>query len=673
LISWTGFDKSGNLIIIIHWFRSRLTILLRFLLHSLLHPLLIATVLMHTSSAGAASSLPQTDFSAQRALFLKAEYAAQLSKSADYPKLYQALDGYPLQPYVELAYLKTHAYLSNKAQIRDFLARYRNTPLEWSLRKKWLQYLVKKNKAQWFLEDYRATSDNALQCHQLHFSLAAGSDKSAIFKRVDTLWLNKKSHPIACHPLFKAWQDAGHRTPEKIWQRLVLVATKGNHTLIPYLKRISPRKEQYLADLWHKTRRRPHTVSRLKSFPDKNPKERQILLYGIKRLIWKDQKLALRSWEKMQKRFTFSAAEKAAVTEVFAIRLAKAGDKRAPQWLEKISPDALTNDIVQWRIADSLRRSEWDNVLAVLQSLPASMAKKEGWTYWLARSLEQTGAMTDANKFYTKVAIERHYYGFLAATLLGKKPNLADRPLIFTPAELNSINNNPAAQRALELRLLERFIQARREWNAFNNPLSRRQKLAAAKWANLQGWFSRAIFTLPQQNYWDDVDLRFPLAYKKIVSHHANRNQLEPSLAFAIARRESSFMADAYSPAGALGLMQMMPNTAKFIAKKKVKRNKLFTPETNIQYGTDYLSYLLKNVEGNEVIAAASYNAGMSRVKKWLKTGKPLPADIWIETIPFKETRNYVKSVMAYRQIYSNLLGNPENKFKQLATMKIGR
>jgi soluble lytic murein transglycosylase len=484
--------------------------------------------------------------------------------------------------------------------------------------------------------------------------------------------LTKKSQPKACDPLFKVWQEAGQRTPEKIWQRLALAASKGDHTLIPYLKRISPKKDRYLADLWYKVRRNPHTVSRLKYFPNADIREKEILLYGVKRLVWRDSKAALNAWENIQERYEFSPQEKTDVAKTFAIRLAKAGDVKAQIWLEKIPADLMTDDVVQWRIADSLRRNDWQDALGVLQSLPPQLAEEEAWSYWLARSLNQTGAQKDAQLFFEKVAKERHYYGFLAATLIGQPPNLADDPLEFSDAQLQLIDDKPAAQRALEFRHLNRYAQARREWNYFNRKLNRQEKLAAAKWANQNAWYDRAIFTLAEQKYWDDVNLRFPLAYKDTLSFHSNRNQLEPSLIFAIARRESSFMSDAYSSAGAYGLMQMLPSTAKFIAKKKVHRSKLFDSDTNVQYGTDYLKYLLKNVKGNEVIAAAAYNAGITRVRRWLKTEQPMPADIWIETIPFKETREYVKSVMAYRQIYSELLGNSENKFKTLTDMQIG-
>lgn len=635
--------------------------------------LLFTSLIAFTTPASqAGSNDAHKDLDEMRKLFAKAEYAARKRRSSEYKKLFKQLEGYPLRPYVELAYLKNHAWLKNKEKIRDFLARFEATPLEWPLRKKWLHYLAKKDKQTLFMEDYKPSSDTELHCYYLRFSMASGTAKSQIFAEVDKLWLHKKSQPKACDPLFRVWQEAGQRSPEKIWQRLALAASKGDHTLIPYLKRISPENEQYLADLWYKTRRNPHAVSRLKYFPKRNEKERAILLYGVKRLIWRDHKQALRSWDKMQQHYTFTEQEKNDVAKVFAIRLAKAGNDKAPQWLEKVPPQEMTDDVVQWRIADSLRRSDWQDALAVLQSLPEELASEEAWSYWLARSLEKTGNQNDAQKFFEKVAQERHYYGFLAATLIGQNPNLANDPLVFSNEEIAAIDATPAAERALEFRHLGRYSQARREWNYFNRKLDRRGKLAAAKWANQNGWYDRAIFTLAEQKYWDDVALRFPLAYKETLSYHSNRNQLEPSLAFAIARRESSFMSDAYSSAGAYGLMQMLPSTAKFIAKKKVNRSKLFDSNINVQYATDYLKYLLKRTQGNEVIAAAAYNAGIHRVKRWADIDEPLPADIWIETIPFKETREYVKSVMAYRQIYSELLGNSENKFKTLTDMQIG-
>lgn len=607
-----------------------------------------------------------------RKTFPKAEYAAGRRKSRDYKIYYAQLAGYSLQPYIEYIYLKKHIFWSNRQQIRNFLAKYENSPMEWPLRKKWLHYLAKRGKQTDFLADYKPNNDTSLHCYQLRYTLANGGSETGVFTQVDKLWVHKKSQPKACDPLFKLWQEAGWRSNDKIWDRLTLAASKGDHTLIPYLKRLTPVDEKYLADLWYKMRRGPRHVARMSNFPNKNPKEKVIALYALKRLAWKDKDLALKAWDRLSKKFIFSSAEKNEVAKVFARRLAQVGHEKAPKWLEKIPNNELTNELVQWRVADTLRRNEWQEALAVLQNLPPHLAKKEGWSYWLARALEQTGATQDANDKFKIVAQERHYYGFLAATLIGQAPNLGDKPLNFSAQELTAINNNPAAQRALEFRHHKRWAQARREWYGFTKQLTAREQMAAAKWANQNNWPDRAIFTLAEHKYWDDVGLRFPLAFKSTVDNHAKRNKIEPEFAFAIARRESSFMPDANSSAGALGLMQMLPSTAKYIAKKTVSRNNLFNANTNVKYGTKYLKYLLNRLDGNQITAAAAYNAGIHRVNRWVKLDQPMPADIWVETIPFKETREYVKSVMAYRQIYSELLGQTHNTFEPLTKMKIG-
>ena len=647
----------------------------------LLHLFIIISAIVCTIALSAIALTPsanaktaeQRQLEKYRKIFPKAEYAARQRKSRDYKIYHAQLEGYVLQPYIEYTYLRKHTYWRNRKQIREFLAKYENTPMEWPLRKKWLHYLAGRDKKDDFLADYKPNNDTTLHCYQLRYTLAKGGSETGVFTQVDKLWVHKKSQPKACDPLFKLWQEAGWRSNDKIWARLVLAASKGDHTLIPYLKRLSPVDEKYLADLWYKMRRWPAHVAKMSNFPGKNPKEKAIALYAVKRLAWKDKDLALRAWERLTKKFTFTADEKNEVAKVFARRLAQVGHDKAPQWLKKIPTNELTDELVQWRIADALRRNQWQDALEILETLPGYLAKKESWSYWLARALEQTGKNKDADKQFKLVAQERHYYGFLAATLIGQAPNLGDKPLQFSESELTAIDNNPAAQRALEFRHLKRWAQARREWFSFTKQLPTRQQLAAAKWANQNDWPDRAIFTLAEHKYWDDVALRFPLAFKSTVDNHAKRNKVEPEFAFAIARRESSFMPDANSSAGALGLMQLLPSTAKYVAKKKVARNKLFNANTNVKYGTQYLKYLLDRLDGNEIAAAAAYNAGIHRVQRWVKVDQPMPADIWIETIPFKETRNYVKSVMAYRQIYSELLGQKHNTFKPLTQMKIGK
>jgi soluble lytic murein transglycosylase len=253
----------------------------------------------------------------------------------------------------------------------------------------------------------------------------------------------------------------------------------------------------------------------------------------------------------------------------------------------------------------------------------------------------------------TTVAKKRHYYGFLAASLLELPIALEDRPLSITAAEKKAALTHAAGQRAFELFHIKRYHQARLEWNYWLSTLDKRQKLVAATLANQIGWYDRAIFALSQEGYLDDVDLRFPMGFDQQIKQHASKYSISPAWAFAVTRRESSFMSDANSPAGARGLMQVMPNTAKQLMRKKdLPKSYLFNSANNINLGTMYLRRLLDKHQGNQILATAAYNAGPYRVKKWVEGEKAIPADVWIENIPFKETRNYVKSVLAYQQIY---------------------
>ena len=631
----------------------------------------IITCLSFWMSSSLAADRPLT-LDEMRDVFLKAEYAAKKPKRRQYRMLYEQLDGYPLQPYAELIYLKKRAYLSYEPQVTQFLDYYEGTPMDEPLRKQWLQYLSEKNDKQRFLRDFKSFGKAGLKCQQLRYQLEDKKNEPAVFKQVEALWTVGHSQPKTCDPLFKLWMDKGYLTEQMVLKRIQLAADGGKHTLIPYLKKKLSPKNQYLADLWRKTRISPSFISKQQRFPRKSDIERDIVLYGIKRLIWRKKKLALRIWPSLVKKYQLTNEEQGKVAYSFAIRLAAAHDKSAREWLEKVPSSLIDSKIVQWQIADGLRAGDWPQVLSLLQGLPQDVKQKEAWQYWLARALVETGKPDDAKPLFEQLAKKRHYYGFLAAGILNKPISLEDNPLQFDDGQTQPVMENPGMARALEFMHFDRKVSARREWRHLLYGLSDEEKLIAAKLAHTNGWVDRAIFTLPQAGYMDDVGLRFPLAYRDLVEKNSVRAKLDPALTFAIARRESSFMADANSSVGALGLMQIMPSTAKYIARKKVSRRSLFNPGVNIRYGTDYLKYLLRETEGNEVIATAAYNAGIYRVEKWVKKSEALPADIWIETIPFHETREYVKSVLAYRQIYSTLLGSDNNQFKELVDLKIG-
>lgn len=625
------------------------------------------------SQAQAIISVPDSEkLAAQRVLFVEAEKLVKNTNSKKYQKLKEQLTDYPLLPYLQQKSLRASPYLSKQNEIGNFLAAYKGTPLDYPLRKRWLQYLAKKGEEEIFLQFYTSQRDVKLVCKNLQFMLKQPELRENALNQVRDYWVVGKSQPKECDPVFKIWLDAGLRQPKDIWERLTLAADGGKHTLIPYLKTLLPAKERYLADLWLKVRRSPSAVSRASKFPNTFPlKETQILTYGLSRLVWKDRDLALKSWQTLNRKFEFSAQQRQKIASKFAVALAIDNHDQADVWLERANKLDDDKELFRWHLAHVLRQQDWQHVLDIIDLAPETIATDLSYQYWQARAYAEVDANELAQKQLGQVASNRHYYGFLASGKLSQSPELVDKPLTFEPAELADIANLPAAKRAYEFLKLKRYSSARREWVYMQSQLDTNGKLISAVLADSWGWHDQAIFGFAKAGYLDDIKRRFPMAFSEQLVQNSTRNKVDPAWTFAIARRESSFMADANSSAGARGLMQLMPGTARYLAKKKINNRSLYDPEKNSQYGTQYLRYLMDKMDNNPILATASYNAGWRRVKKWVPETGSLPMDVWIETIPYKETRNYVKAVTAYRQIYADQLGHDSGLFERLANMQI--
>lgn len=607
----------------------------------------------------------------KQSLFIKAEKLLNKGDNLTYKDIYKKLDDYPLQPYLKMRELIKFINLNSRNDIVSFLAKHKNSPLDWPLRKAWLQYLVKEQQGVLFLEAYNQTWNTELHCENLKFLLATKENQTEVLVQVEKIWLVGKSLPKACDPLLRAWQEAGYRTPELVWQRLALAADGGQHTLIPYLTGLLPKEQQYLGKLWHKVRRNPAVVLSAKSFKNKSKKEQQIYSYGIKRLVWRSPDKAINSFTAAEKNLALNDVQQQQIIEKFALALASKKHPEAKKWLHKVNSTQFDPTIMQWQLTNVIKEQDWSLVLTELDSMPESYKTELQWQYWYARALIATEGKR-GHELMASVANKRHYYGFLAATHLNTPVTIQNKPLEINQSEKQPLLNYPSAQRAFELYDLGRYAQARREWRYWLSQLNDRQKLVAAKVANENGWVDRAIFTLAKVGYLDDVNLRFPKAFDKKITQYAIDRNINPAWAFAIARRESSFMPDARSSAGAKGLMQIMPATAKELKGSRVENWYLYNAENNIELGTKYLRELLDKNKGNHVLATASYNAGPHRIKRWLRNEKNMPADVWIETIPFKETRNYVKSVLAYQEIYQHKPGQVSAIFNQLIDMQIG-
>tara|TARA_R110001632_G_scaffold219891_1_gene349638 strand:+ start:2060 stop:4054 length:1995 start_codon:yes stop_codon:yes gene_type:complete len=633
---------------------------------------LLLLLVCFSSQATTVLSPTEQKLTNQRKIFVEAESLAYNPQSAEYQALVAQLVDYPLLPYVQLKALMHNINRKNETEVKAFLARYENTPLDRSLRKAWLRYLSKSQRKVEFLDAYKNTGSAELACRKIEFSLSDPAQREVALTEVPRLWVVGQSQPKACDQVFRIWQKENLLTKEMVWQRLVLAATNGKQTLVPYLKRLLPEDQRYLADLWLAVRKDPSYVSRGSKFPHKQvDKEIQILIYGLRRLAFSEPELALKSWFALEKRFAFSLPQRQSMTERFAIALAVADHPQADLWLDKASADSSDIELFRWHLAHVLRLGNWQHALELIEAAPQGIYQDLAFQYWLGRSYEQLKAGDLAQQTFSKLADQRHYYGFMASGKLAQKPTLHDKTLSFSAVQLLEVANMPQARRAYEFLQLERDLSARREWYDLQLKLTEQQSLMAAVLADSWQWHDQAIFTFARVGYLDDLERRFPIAYDKTLINSAEKHQIDPAWAFAIVRRESSFMADANSHAGARGLMQLMPGTANYLAKKKVGRSTLFDPKQNVEFGTQYMRYLMDKMDNNPVLATASYNAGWRKVLDWLPEQDTVPMDIWVETIPYKETRNYVKAVMAYKQIYSQRLGQPSHVFKELVDMQI--
>ena len=339
-----------------------------------------------------------------------------------------------------------------------------------------------------------------------------------------------------------------------------------------------------------------------------------------------------------------------------ALWVARNGLANASLVLDALPAAAVDEEVRRWRVRSHLREHDWRAVINSIGDMPPQQQDEEVWRYWLARANLQLGNHATASAMFARLAVERSFYGFLAADHEDLAYSFSSSPLIANDTTIDELQKKESLIRAHELFLVGLEGRGRSEWDAAVSMFSADQKLQASILAHKWGWHSRAIATAAKVGQYDDLELRYPTPYAAEFEKHANGSNIQRSWALGIARSESLFMRDIRSSAGAIGLMQLMPDTARHTARDvNLKYAGLVTltdPDSNIRLGTAYLRKMLERFDNNQVLATAAYNAGPLNVKKWLPKDGDVDALIWIENIPFTETRKYVKRVLATDTIF---------------------
>ncbi|MEE8057044.1 MAG: transglycosylase SLT domain-containing protein, partial [Pseudomonadales bacterium] len=410
--------------------------------------------------------------------------------------------------------------------------------------------------------------------------------------------------------------------------------------------------------------RKPQRLSNHSDFTSNDPYSIDIISHGLKRLAAKDAELATRLWVDYRGFIVFSNHQYSDIRNKIARQIIASGNDNALDWLIVHDPNSEDSYLLEWRIRLAIKKQHWNQAQHWISILPDKLQQQPRWQYWLARTHQQSHDKQSNDKqalaMLEQLASERHYYGFLAADALNKDYDFNHSDLASTQLEQH-IAAEPDIQRAHAFLTLGEFAPARREWLAAINRFDQQQLIAATNLAHHWGWHQQAIHTTIKAQQWNDLSIRFPLAFQTNMTDSAKSTTIRLEWLYAIARQESAFAQDAQSAAGARGLLQLKPRTAKQVARKmgiKYRSRDLLQADKNIVLGSHYLKQLLDDFEGNHILATAAYNAGPYRLKKWLKQQQTtLPYDIWIETLPFQETRNYVQNVLAFSVIYGHRLG----------------
>ena len=594
--------------------------------------------------------------------FLAARDAFRSGNANQLAMLAARLRNTPLEVYVAYFQLKLNLDTADAASVREFLARPDDTPLIDRMRAEWLKVLGKKRQWDLFDSEYPKLKnpDVELNCYALQSRMR----NQNVMSEVHDLWFSSKEMPESCAVLFDAAISKGAISERDIWKRLNMVLEAGNVTLAKSLAvrlsgnfAIAPNALERAMD--NPARYLAHAVV-------KSEGQRRVALFALMRLAKQSPDIAIEKFSKVKSHF--SRDERAYFFGWLAYEAARKHDLRALSWYEEAGP--LNDQQKAWKARAALRALDWKTVLSAIEEMGSAQQSDPTWRYWKARALQALGRRKDALEIFVPLSAEHTFYGELAREEISDTPILSQMQPAFHPEkkDLEEIEKLPGIQRAIMLYRMDLRIDALREWNWAIRGFNDQQLLTAAELARRHEMYDWAINTAEKTVLMHDFSLRYLAPYRPVMRQHIEENGLEEAWVFGLMRQESRFVTTARSGVGATGLMQIMPTTARWIAKKlglKDYRSKLLDQlDTNLLLGMYYMKNMLSSLDGSPVLASAAYNAGPGRARRW-RDSKPMEGAIYVETIPFDETRDYVKKVMSNTMYYAEEFGAPSRSLKK--------
>ncbi len=610
---------------------------------------------------GVAQSFAATD---EEFIAARDAYRARDQKQLD--KLVPKLQGHVLESYAQFWQINSRIKEASATEVRQFVAQYPDSVLAESLLGEWLRQQGQQKNWVAFDEDFTKLKnpDAELSCFSLQARML-NKDPDAL-KEGRTFWFNGKPQPESCQPVFDAMMTQRVIMAPDVWTRIRLAFEAGSVSLARRLNQNVPPNEQMNDKLIVAAYDTPQLSLEKNNVDYKSRGGREVAMFAVHRLAHTQASLAAMRWTTMQEKF--SPPERSYAWGLIGFEGARNHEPLAIDWYRNAEVSNMSDTHIAWRVRAALRVRAWGDVLSSIEQLSPPEQRESNWRYWKGRALKELGRNDAANEILLPLSKEYLFYGLLAAEEIGA----ATLTLPATEAkgqaeEIKTVEQRADIQRAIALHRLGLDADGAKEWIAAVRSLNDGQLLAASELARKANWPERSINTADKTLASHDFSLRYPTPFEAPMRDHAKKNGVDEAWVFGLVRQESRFMADVRSRAGAMGLMQIMPATGQWLAKKaglkNFQGNTVIQPDTNISLGTYYLKYLIEEL-AHPVLATAAYNAGPSRAKRW-RDDKPLEGAIYAETIPFTETRDYVKKVMSNAMFYTARLGLPAQTLKQ--------
>jgi soluble lytic murein transglycosylase len=623
----------------------------------------LTSTLLLIVAAFLANSVEAATIEKQRELFMQVYADAELGDWSGVDKLSSAkqrlLRNYVLWPDLRAAYLRVYLRQTPAADIESFVDEYSTLKPARDLRYRYALQLARSGDLEAYQNIYeryyQGQNIAKLDCLSLQSDLKAGRSEQ-VTSRAIALWLVGKSQVSECDPVFDDLKKRNLLGPAEYRQRFDLAVDARSFSLARWLAKNLDKTHQDEAARWLSAHNNPENFLNQPVMHSERDTAHKQLAYAAERLTYRDPEIARKAWQRVTRAYPLASALKVATDRHIALWTARDNLPAAYELLIALPKAAQDDEVVRWRARTSLRSSSWEQLLSDIGDLSEQERDTEEWRYWHAIALRRSGEKSVAEEALRNLSKERSYYGFLAADELGEQYAIDHAELAADEPAIAAIASRPEMIRARELFLVGLDGRGRSEWDAVVRHFSAAEKRQAAILADRWGWHSRAIATAASLGEYDDLSLRYPLPFKTEFEASSLKASIASTWAYGIARSESLFMRDVRSSAGAIGLMQLMPATGRSVAKALQLRytglDTLTDPEKNIRLGTGYLSQMEARYGGNLVLATAAYNAGPHRVDRWLPESGSVDARVWIENIPFNETRKYVKRVLAAQAIF---------------------